>query len=62
MGIGKEPSLNEMFSSLTQRDLCKLTKTMLKTLVALRESNLLFCNFRPENIYKVGNKFVLINP
>ena len=34
----------------------------LNSLLSLKDSSLVFCNFRPENIYKVSGKYVIINP
>lgn len=62
MGIGKDVPISDKFSSLTKRDIYRLAGTLLKSIMVLQERNLLFCNFRPENIYQVGSEFVVINP
>jgi serine/threonine protein kinase len=59
--LDQEPSLAECLSSLSDHEQLVLTITLLELVQQLKEQRKIYCNIRPENIFKSGGRFVLIN-
>lgn len=62
IGLNHDNSLSEIMTNLSQSEVNKLTVSLLDSLEILKRDDLLFCNFRPENIYRIDDRFVIINP
>lgn len=61
LGLSDLACLSDSITNLTPRDQHRIAISLLENLMSLKEGRRMFCNFRPENIYKVDHKYVLIN-
>lgn len=59
--LDKELTLKQCMSTLSGYERMKLTISLVELLQQLKEKKKIYCNIRPNNIYKCGDKFVIIN-